>query len=77
MRDEIRITFSPWTATPADFARASWLYAAFGVQLHFIRVVTEAALTAQLGFARAVAGAALNSPRVMVRHLLAGSITRR
>ena len=77
MRDEIRITFSPWTATPADFARGSWLGAALGAQLHFIRTVTEAALAAQLGFARAVAGAALDSPCVLVRHLLAGSLAGR
>ncbi len=76
MSDEVRITFSPWTATPSDFA-AGLFGAVLEAQLGFARSVVEAAIAAQLGFARAVAEATLDAQQAMARHLLAGPATRR
>lgn len=77
MRDEVRITFSPWTATPADFFRCSWFGAVLDAQFYVLRAAAEAAVAAQFGFARAVAAATFDARQVLVRHLLTGAIAGR
>lgn len=74
MRDEVRITFSPWTASPG--AAVGFYGAVLEAQLGFLRSAAEAALTAQLGFARAVSAAALDAQQAVVRHVLAGAFTQ-
>lgn len=75
MSGDVRITLSPWTATP-DAAMA-FFGTVLQLQLGLARAASVAAMAAQFGFARAAADAAFEAQDAMVRQLLAGASSRR
>jgi hypothetical protein len=75
MRNDYRVTFSPWTASPE--LGGDLVNTVLEAQLGFARAVAEAAVTAQFSFARAVSLAALDAQHAVVSQLTAGFFTQR